>query len=62
MATAGQDAPDVHREDILLLQIQGEAAFLRWHENCGGVLHFWISTDALSKLDFTEVEATYECD
>jgi hypothetical protein len=45
-----------------LLQIQGDDAFFNWHTNCGCVLHFWIGRDALSTLDFSEVEATLECD
>jgi uncharacterized protein YwqG len=57
-----QSAPDDHRDDILLLQIQGDDAFFNWHANCGCVLHFWIGRDALSKLDFSQVEATLECD
>src|SRR5262249_32311078 len=36
-----QSAPEEHREDVLLLQIQGDDAFLGWHENSGCVLHFW---------------------
>jgi uncharacterized protein YwqG len=57
-----QDAPAEHGEDVLLLQIQGDDAFLGWHENSGCVLHFWIDRDALAELDFSEVEATLECD
>ncbi len=56
-----QDAPIEHRDDVLLLQIQGDSAFFNWHTNSGCVLHFWIGHDALSKLDFSEVEATLEC-
>jgi uncharacterized protein YwqG len=57
-----QDAPIEHRKDVLLLQVQGDSAFCGWHENCGCVLHFWISREALSNLDFSEVEATLQCD
>jgi Domain of unknown function (DUF1963) len=57
-----QDAPLEHCDDVLLLQVQGDDAFFNWHTNCGCVLHFWIGHDALSKLDFSEVEATLECD
>jgi hypothetical protein len=57
-----QDAPAEHADDVLLLQIQGDDAFFRWHSNCGCVLHFWIGREALSKLDFSQVEATLECD
>jgi hypothetical protein len=42
--------------------MQGDGAFFNWHANSGCVLHFWISRDGLSKLDFSEVEATFECD
>jgi len=57
-----QGAPVEYRDDVLLLQIQGDNAFFNWHANCGCVLHFWISRDALAKFDFSEVEATLECD
>jgi Domain of unknown function (DUF1963) len=57
-----QGAPIEHYDDVLLLQIQGDDAFFNWHTNCGCVLHFWIGHDALSKLDFSQVEATLECD
>jgi hypothetical protein len=57
-----QDAPVEYIDDVLLLQIQGDSAFFNWHTNSGCVLHFWIGQDALSKLDFSEVEATLECD
>jgi hypothetical protein len=57
-----QGAPAEHSDEVLLLQIQGDDAFFNWHTNCGCVLHFWIGRDALSKLDFSEVEATLECD
>jgi uncharacterized protein YwqG len=57
-----QNAPAEHCDDVLLLQVQGDPAFLGWHENDGCVLHFWIDPDALSELDFSEVEATLECD
>jgi Domain of unknown function (DUF1963) len=57
-----QDAPIEHDEDVLLLQIQGDLAFFNWHANTGCVLHFWIDPGALSKLDFSAVEATLECD
>jgi uncharacterized protein YwqG len=57
-----QDAPFEHCEDVLLLQIQGDQAFFDWHTNRGCVLHFWIGRDALAELDFSEVEATLECD
>ena len=57
-----QDATEVHLEDMLLLQIQGDLAFFNWHSNIGCVLHFWIDRDALAQLDFSQVVATYECD
>jgi hypothetical protein len=57
-----QDAPEEHRDDVLLLQIQGEDAFLGWHENSGCVLHFWIGGGDLEAVDFSTVEATLECD
>jgi uncharacterized protein YwqG len=57
-----QDATEVHLEDMLLLQIQGDRAFFDWHSNIGCVLHFWIDRDALTQLDFSQVVATYECD
>ena len=57
-----QAAPSEHRDDVLLLQIQGDHAFFNWHSNSGCVLHFWIGREALSKLDFSDVEATLECD
>jgi uncharacterized protein YwqG len=57
-----QNAPAEHREDILLLQLQGDDAFFDWHTNTGCVLHFWIGRDALAELDFSGVEATLECD
>jgi hypothetical protein len=57
-----QDAPIEHRDDVLLLQIQGDLAFFNWHGDTGCMLHFWIDPDALSELDFSEVEATLECD
>ncbi|MCG2638677.1 DUF1963 domain-containing protein [Bradyrhizobium sp. GCM10023182] len=57
-----QDATEVHLEDMLLLQVQGDAAFFDWHSNIGCVLHFWIDRDALTQLDFSGVAATYECD
>ncbi|WP_440642722.1 DUF1963 domain-containing protein [Bradyrhizobium sp. PUT101] len=57
-----QDATEVHLEDVLLLQIQGELAFFNWHSNIGGVLHFWIGRDALDQRDFSQVVATFECD
>jgi uncharacterized protein YwqG len=57
-----QNAPVEHRDDVMLLQIQGDDAFFDWHANRGCVLHFWIGRNALSKLDFSEVEATLECD
>ena len=57
-----QNAPTEHCDDVLLLQVQGDAAFLGWHENTGCVLHFWIDRDAMSELDFSGVEATLECD
>jgi uncharacterized protein YwqG len=57
-----QDATEQHFEDILLLQMQGDRAFLDWHANIGCTLHFWIDRDALDRLDFAKVVATYECD
>lgn len=57
-----QDATEVHLEDILLLQVQGDLAFFNWHSNTGCVLHFWIDRNALAQLDFSRVAATYECD
>jgi Domain of unknown function (DUF1963) len=60
--SSAQNAPAEHRDDVLLLQIQGDPAFFDWHTNSGCVLHFWIGRDALSKLDFAGVEATLECD
>jgi len=57
-----QDAAEEHLEDTLLLQIQGELAFLGWHSNIGCVLHFWIGRDLLAQLDFSQVVATLECD
>lgn len=57
-----QDATEEHLEDMLLLQIQGELAFLGWHSDIGCVLHFWIDRDALARLDFSQVVATLECD
>jgi uncharacterized protein YwqG len=57
-----QDATEVHLEDVLLLQIQGDLAFFDWHSNIGGVLHFWIGRDALDQRDFSQVVATFECD
>lgn len=57
-----QDATEEHLEDMLLLQIQGELAFLDWHSDIGCVLHFWIDRDALARLDFSQVVATLECD
>lgn len=57
-----QDATEVHLEDMLLLQIQGDPAFFNWHSDVGGVLHFWIDRDALDRRDFSQVVATYECD
>lgn len=57
-----QQATEEHLEDILLLQIQGELAFLDWHSKIGCVLHFWIDRDALDQLDFANVAAKYECD
>ncbi|UPK27585.1 DUF1963 domain-containing protein [Bradyrhizobium sp. 195] len=57
-----QDATEVHLEDMLLLQIQGDLAFSNWHSDVGGVLHFWIDRDALDRRDFSQVVATYECD
>ncbi|WP_245326542.1 DUF1963 domain-containing protein [Bradyrhizobium sacchari] len=57
-----QDATEEHLEDMLLLQIQGELAFLDWHSNIGCVLHFWIDPDVLAQLDFSQVVATLQCD
>lgn len=57
-----QDAPEEHRAEVLLLQIHGDETFLGWHANSGCVLHFWIARDALAALDFSAVEATFECD
>jgi hypothetical protein len=57
-----QDATEEHLEDTLLLQIQGELAFLDWHSNIGCVLHFWIDRDLLAQLDFSQVVATLQCD
>lgn len=57
-----QDATEEHLEDILLLQMQGDLAFLNWHCNIGCVLHFWIDRDSLSQLDFSQVVSTFECD
>lgn len=57
-----QDATEEHLEDTLLLQIQGELAFLDWHANIGCVLHFWIGRDLLAQLDFSQVVATLQCD
>jgi len=57
-----QGATEEHLEDILLLQMQGDLAFLDWHSNIGCMLHFWIDRDALDQLDFASVVATYECD
>ena len=57
-----QDATEVHLEDLLLLQVQGDLAFFNWHSNIGCVLHFWIDRDALTELNFSRVVATYQCD
>lgn len=57
-----QDSTEVHLEDVLLLQIQGDLAFFNWHSDIGCVLHFWIDGEALAQLDFSGVVATYECD
>lgn len=57
-----QDATEVHLEDVLLLQLQGDLAFFNWHSNVGCVLHFWIDRDALAQRDFSRVVVTYECD
>jgi uncharacterized protein YwqG len=57
-----QRAPIEHDKDVLLLQLQGDLAFFNWHANTGCVLHFWINPDALTKLDFSQVETTLECD
>lgn len=57
-----QDATEEHLEDTLLLQIQGELAFLDWHSNIGCVLHFWIDRNLLAQLDFSQVVATLQCD
>lgn len=57
-----QDSTEVHLEDVLLLQIQGDLAFFNWHSDIGGVLHFWIDRDVLAQRDFSKVVATYECD
>jgi uncharacterized protein YwqG len=57
-----QGATEEHFEDILLLQVQGDLAFMNWHSSIGGVLHFWISPEALAQRDFSQVVATFECD
>jgi uncharacterized protein YwqG len=57
-----QSAPVKHRDDVLLLQLHGDLAFLGWHQNTGCVLHFWLDPDALSDLDFARMETTLECD
>ncbi|WP_245444437.1 DUF1963 domain-containing protein [Bradyrhizobium sp. Y36] len=57
-----QDATEAHREDVLLLQIEGDLAFFEWHSDIGGVLHFWIDPDALAQGDFSQVVATYQSD
>jgi uncharacterized protein YwqG len=35
---------------------------MNWHSSIGGVLHFWISPEALAQRDFSQVVATFECD
>jgi len=57
-----QQAPIEHRDHVLLLQLQGDDAFFPWHNNCGCVLQLWIGKDALTRRDFSVVEATLECD
>jgi hypothetical protein len=57
-----QSAPVKHHGDVLLLQLQGDPAFLGWHQNSGCVLHFWLDPDALSDLDFARMKTTLECD
>jgi uncharacterized protein YwqG len=59
---AVQNAPEEHRDDVLLLQLHGDDAFFPWHDNCMCVLQLWIEKDALSKRDFSGVQATLECD
>jgi Domain of unknown function (DUF1963) len=57
-----QGAPYEHRDDILLIQIQGDKTLFPWHSNIGCVLQFWIQREALLNYDFDGVEATLECD
>ncbi|WP_349630520.1 DUF1963 domain-containing protein [Bradyrhizobium iriomotense] len=57
-----QEATEVHLEDVLLLQMEGDLAFFNWHSDIGGVLHFWIDRDALAQRDFSKVAATFESD
>jgi hypothetical protein len=58
---AVQGAPFEHRDDLLLLQLQGDRAFFPWHSNIGCVLQFWIRREALLDYGFDSVEATLEC-
>lgn len=57
-----QGAPAEHLDDVLLLQLKGDDAFLPWHNNCGCVLQIWIDREDLRRCDFAGAEATLECD
>jgi uncharacterized protein YwqG len=57
-----QGAPEERIDSVLLLQLQGDDVFFPWHDNGGCVLQLWIERDALLRRDFSDVEATLECD
>ncbi|MES1203355.1 MAG: DUF1963 domain-containing protein [Pseudomonadota bacterium] len=54
-----QDAPTIHRQDVLLLQIEGGMDIF-WLPEC--MLHFWITRSDLATRAFDKVSATLECD
>lgn len=56
-----QDAPNEHRDDVLLLQLGGSADRF-WNENSAEVLHLWISPRDLAARRFDRVTPTLESD
>lgn len=56
-----QDAPNDHRDDVLLLQLGGGADRF-WNENGAEMLHLWISPRDLAARRFDRVTPTLESD
>lgn len=55
-----QSAPEIHKEDVLLMQFDTDAG-MHWTWGDNGILQFWIRPEDLSARQFDRVVMTTDC-